>query len=80
MGACGPLWGSSSPLGIEQPCTSDNHSKGSADSERVMRTLKAECLWLHEWTCLFELSRGLDAWIAYDNEHSLPLIPGLQNT
>jgi len=35
-----------SPLGILQAFTSDNNPKGNADTERVMRTLAEECLWL----------------------------------
>jgi hypothetical protein len=31
-------------LGIHQVFTSDNNPKGTADTERVMRTLKEECL------------------------------------
>jgi hypothetical protein len=39
--------------GIQQAFTSDNHPNGNADTERVRRTLKEACLWLHEWTCPF---------------------------
>jgi putative transposase len=39
-----------STLGVHQAFTSDNNPKGNADTELVMRTLKEECLWLHEWT------------------------------
>jgi putative transposase len=39
MQACGLL-------GIHQASTSYNNPKGNADTERVMRTLKEECLWL----------------------------------
>src|SRR5918999_947113 len=38
-------------LQIHQAFTSDNNPKGNADTERFMRTLKEECLWLREWTC-----------------------------
>jgi putative transposase len=41
-------------LGIQQAFTSDNNPKGNADTERVMRTLKEECLWLQEWATPFE--------------------------
>jgi putative transposase len=58
-----------STLGITQAFTSYNNPKGNADTERVMRTLKEECLWLNEWTSPFELSRALQAWITYYNEH-----------
>ena len=36
-----------------------------------MRTLKEECLWLHEWTCPFTLARALEKWIDDYNEHYL---------
>ena len=41
MRACGSLE-------IQQAFTSDHNPKGHADTERVMRTLKEACLWLHE--------------------------------
>jgi putative transposase len=56
-------------LAIQQAFTSDNHPKGHADTERGMRTLKEECLWLHEWTCPFVLVRVLEAWSNDDNGH-----------
>jgi putative transposase len=58
-------------LGIQQAFTSDNNPKGNADTERVMRTVKEECLWLQEWTCPFALVSALDSWITYYNEHYL---------
>ena len=58
-------------LGIEQAFTSYNNPKGNADTERMMRTLKEECLWLYEWTCPFTLARALERWIADYNEHYL---------
>jgi putative transposase len=58
-------------LGIEQAFTSYNNPKGNADTERMMRTLKEECLWLHEWTCPFTLASTLDTWINDYNEHYL---------
>jgi putative transposase len=64
MGACGTL-------GIQQAFTSYNNPKGNADTERVMRTLKEECLGLTEWTCPFELINALEVWIADYNEHDL---------
>jgi putative transposase len=60
-----------STLGIHQAFTSYNNPKGNADTERVMRTLKEECLWLKEWTCPLELTKALAAWIADYNEHYL---------
>jgi putative transposase len=58
-------------LEIHQAFTSYNNPKGNADTERCMRTLKEECLWLHEWTCPFVLVRALKAWIDDYNEHYL---------
>jgi putative transposase len=58
-------------LEIQQAFTSYNNPKGNADTERVMRTLKEECLWLQEWTCPFTLTRALETWIDDYNEHYL---------
>jgi putative transposase len=58
-------------LGIHQAFTSYHNPKGNADTERVIRTLKEECLWLREWTCPFMLIRALGDWIADYNEHYL---------
>jgi putative transposase len=64
MQACGIL-------GIQQGFTSYNNPKGNADTERVIRTLKEECLWLQEWSCPFALIKALEVWIADYNEHYL---------
>ena len=37
-------------MGIRQAFTSYNNPKGNADTERFLRTLKEELVWLHEWT------------------------------
>jgi len=36
-------------LGIEQVFTSYDNPKGNADTERMMRTIKEEVIWLHEF-------------------------------
>jgi hypothetical protein len=41
-------------LGIEQIFTSYNSSKGNAETERTMRTIKEEVIWLHGFTSLTE--------------------------
>jgi putative transposase len=64
MRACGTL-------GIQQAFTSYNNPKGNADTERVIRTLKEECLWLQEWTCPFTVASALEAGIADYNEYYL---------
>jgi putative transposase len=58
-------------LGSQQAFTSDHNPKGNADTERVRRTLKEECLWLREGTCPLELTRALHVWITESNEHDL---------
>jgi putative transposase len=58
-------------MGIHQAFTSYNNPKGNADTERAMRTLKEECLWLQEWTCPFALMRAVGRWITDYNEHYL---------
>jgi putative transposase len=58
-------------LEIHQAFTSYNNPKGNADTERVIRTLKEECLWLQEWNCPFALIRALENWIMQYNEHYL---------
>jgi putative transposase len=58
-------------LEIHQAFISDNNPKGNADTERFMRTLKEECLWLREWTCPLELIAALEAWIIPYNEQYL---------
>ena len=58
-------------LGVQQAFTSDNNPKGHADTERVIRTLKEECLWLQEWTCPFTSASAFTAWIDDYNEHYL---------
>ena len=58
-------------LEIHQAFTSYNNPKGNADTERLIRTLKEECLWLQEWTCPFALVSALTAWIDDYNAHYL---------
>ena len=58
-------------LGIQHAFTSDNHPKGKADTERVMRTRQEACLGLQEWTCPFELMTALESGMAPYHEHSL---------
>jgi putative transposase len=58
-------------LGIHQVFTSYNNPKGNADTERVIRTLKEECIWLQEWSCPFTLIRALESWIVQYNEYYL---------
>jgi transposase InsO family protein len=54
-------------LGIVQAFTSYNNPKGNADTERLMRTLKEELVWLREWTSPVHLEQALVAWIDWYN-------------
>lgn len=49
-------------LGIHQAFTSYNNPKGNADTERMMRTLKEELVWLREWRDPYELSVAVENW------------------
>jgi putative transposase len=68
-----------SPLEMQQAFTSDNNPKGKADTARVIRTLKEECLWLQEWTSPCDLIRALAVWITDYNEHYLHSALGYQS-
>ncbi len=54
-------------LGVHQTFTSYNNPKGNADTERMIRTLKEELIWLREWTSLKTLKQELEKWITYYN-------------
>jgi transposase InsO family protein len=58
-------------LGINQAFTSYNNPKGNADTERVIRTMKEELLWLREWTSPQELTRELNFWVEGYNQNYL---------
>lgn len=55
-------------LGINQIFTSYNNPKGNADTERVMRTLKEEKIWLNEWPSLEEARTGIADAVKFYNE------------
>jgi transposase InsO family protein len=55
-------------LGIEQAFTSYNNPKGNADTERFIRTIKEECIWLNEFNYLLESREKIGASIEeYNN-------------
>jgi putative transposase len=60
-----------STLGIHQAWTSYNPPKGNADTERVIRTFKEECLWLQEWSDPFQVISTLGIWSDDYNKHYL---------
>ena len=55
-------------LGITQIFTSYDNPKGNADTERMMRTIKEDLIWPHEWHTPFELQDALDKWVKDYNE------------
>ena len=58
-------------LGIEQIFTSYNNPKGNGDTERMMRTLKEELIWIKEWDGHHQVEEALSHWIASYNESYL---------
>ncbi len=57
-------------LGIEQIFTSYDNPKGNAETERMMRTIKEEVVWLHEFTSLREAREVIGRWIEkYNREY-----------
>jgi len=60
-----------SGMGIKQAFTSYNNPKGNADTERFMRTLKEELIWINEWRSSKSFLEALDRWIMYYNNSYL---------
>lgn len=58
-------------LGIRQAFTSYGNPKGNADTERLIRTLKEELVWLREWKSVDELAQAVEAFVEEFNEHYL---------
>jgi putative transposase len=58
-------------LDIEQIFTSFNNPRGNAETERFMRTLKEELLWLEEFAGLDEVHEKLSLWIDFYNTRYL---------
>lgn len=53
-------------LGIEQIFTSYDNPKGNADTERMMRTIKEEVIWLNEFSSFYEARQKIGGWIETD--------------
>lgn len=53
-------------LGIEQIFTSYDNPKGNADTERMIRTVKEEVIWLNEFGGLEEARERIGQWIEVD--------------
>jgi len=60
-----------SNLHIQQIFTSYNNPKGNADTERMIRTMKEELIWLREWENERELGLALNKWVDYYNRNYL---------
>ena len=58
-------------LGLTHVFTSYCNPKGDADTERVIRTLKEDLLWINDYRNLDELKEGLRKW-QYDYNHVFP--------
>lgn len=58
-------------LEINHVVTSYNTPKGNADTERMMRTMKEEGLWLTEWENLADVENKLPKWIEEYNAEYL---------
>ncbi len=58
-------------LGIRQAFTSYSNPKGNADTERVIRTIKEELIWLQEWQTVAEVAKTMPQFVEDFNEHYL---------
>ncbi|MFC1556583.1 transposase, partial [candidate division KSB1 bacterium] len=58
-------------LNIDQAFTSYNNPKGNANTERVIRTLKEDCIWINEWGSLDKAKQTIEQWI-HDYNHLYP--------
>jgi putative transposase len=57
-------------MNIRQAFTSYSNPKGNADTERFLRTLKEELVWLREWTSPSVFFQAFDRWIVeYNNSY-----------
>jgi putative transposase len=65
-------------MGITQAFTSYNNPKGNADTERFIRTLKEELVWINEWNSPSLFSKSLDRWFEYYNHNYLHSSLGYQ--
>ena len=52
-----------SVLGIEQAFTAYNNPKGNANTERLIRTIKEELVWVNEFKSLEEVETKLKQWV-----------------
>ncbi len=55
-------------LKVKQAFTSYNNPKGNANTERVIRTIKEDCIWINEWTTFEEAENAVTKWIDEYNQ------------
>ena len=53
-------------LGIEQIFTSYDNLRGTADTERMIRTIKEELIWVNEFSSLEEARGKIGRWVEVD--------------
>ena len=59
-----------SVLEIKQIFTSYNNPKGNADTERVIRTIKEDFVWVREFSSPFEFAENFKEWVEdYNNDY-----------
>ncbi len=59
-------------LDIEQIFTSYNNPKGNAETERMIRTIKEEVIWLEEFASFSEARETIGRWMEQDYNHEDP--------
>ncbi len=59
-------------LDIEQIFTSYNNPKGNAETERMIRTIKEEVIWLEEFASYSEAKEKIGHWIEQDYNRLYP--------
>lgn len=59
-------------LDIEQIFTSYNNPRGNAETERMIRTIKEEVLWLEEFASFGEAKEKIGGWIEHDYNRLYP--------
>ena len=58
-------------MGIKQAFTSYNNPKGNADTERMMRTIKEEFVWINEWSNPTQFIEDSGRWVEDYNQNYL---------
>lgn len=53
----------SEEMGLNQIFTSFCNPKGNADTERVIRTIKEDLIWINDWQSFQQLKEALEVWV-----------------